>query len=146
MLMERAAGASLTDLAAKYRVSTEIVDEIMTEAWQDGVVERLQEKLYTELSPLAMATYEAQLKMGNLDAARDVLGTVGVIQRPSTRGQAAKEALQRGFAAAQMNAGAPTAAPQDIEGYRLSRQQRRYVAPGSGRRIDLGTDDGPRKP
>jgi hypothetical protein len=83
-----------------------------------------------------MATYEAQLRMGNIDGARDVLGTIGVIQRPSTRAAKA-EAVKQGFAAAQMNAGVPIQV-DDIASYRLAKQQRRYQAPD--RKIDLSTE------
>jgi hypothetical protein len=135
MLMERAAGGSIPDIAAKYRVSEESVEEIMSDAWKEGVLDGLLQKLYTELSPLAMATYESQLKMGSLDAARDILGTIGLIQRPGQK-NSPKVQVQPSFASEQTSVNPVPIS--DIEGYRLSRQTRAYKPPA--RRITPGED------
>jgi hypothetical protein len=121
MLLERVAGASLPDLAAKYRLTNRLADERMTEAWKEGVLKGLEGELYEQLGPLAMAVYEAQLKMGSLDAARDILGTMGVIRRP---GQTIKvqPVLPKDL---------PEVAINSIEDYRLARQSRSYAGGAS---------------
>jgi hypothetical protein len=130
MLLERVAGASLPDLAAKYRVTERIAEQRLSEAWKTGVLRELEGELFEQLGPMAMAVYEAQLKLGNLDAARDVLGTIGLIRRP---GQTVK-----------VQPVMPPAEPtiDSIEAYRLARQTRSYRGSSPGARNRLITPGG----
>lgn len=135
MLLERVAGAPLADVAAKYRLKARTADERMSEAWKDGVLKELEGSLFAELAPMAMAVYEAQLKLGSLDAARDILSAIGLMKRP---GQTVK-----------IQPILPAQAPPvtSLDDYRLQRQSRRYSGkpdPIPGRRlITPGTPDVP---
>lgn len=132
MLMERVSGASIPDLASKYRVTQKVVGERLSQAWREGVLEALEGACFDELVPMAMAVYEAQLKLGSLDAARDILGSIGFIKKPQ--------------ATLKVQPQLPPTSPtiNSIDDYRLARQTRRYggASPGARRMITPpgGTD------
>jgi hypothetical protein len=74
LLLENVAGAPIQELAKKYAPTEKGLSS-------EKQVQALEERLLAELGPLVMAVYESQLKLGNLDAARDIAISIGLIKR-----------------------------------------------------------------
>jgi DNA-binding Lrp family transcriptional regulator len=89
--VERAMGVPLKDLAEKYKVSPAGVKRYLDQAEESGLVEHFRSLIYERLMGKALAVYEAKLEMGDLDAARDVVFGLGVLQKnPVKPGDMAK--------------------------------------------------------
>jgi hypothetical protein len=116
LLLESVAGASIPQLAAKYAISEATIGEALNEAWRSDALKSLEARIFLELAPMVLAVYEAQLKLGNLDAARDIAYSLGLLKKPNTTPQKQVAAV----VAPQINT---------IDDYRLAKQQRVYRAP-----------------
>jgi hypothetical protein len=126
ILLERVAGASIAQLAEKYQLPKPAIEGALDQAWQEGAVTALQAKIFEELAPMALAVYEAQLKLGSLEAARDIALSTGILKRPTQN--------------LKVQPVAPTvpAPAANLADYRLERQTRQYTPAAQARRqIDL---------
>lgn len=81
--IERAMGVPLKTLEEKYKLSSRQLHADLDLAAQSGFVDRFRACVLDGLTPKAIAVYEAQLAMGNLDAARDILFGLGVLSKDS---------------------------------------------------------------
>jgi DNA-binding Lrp family transcriptional regulator len=79
--IERACGASLDSIAKKFGISPKAVKKDLDLAAESGFIDHYKAMLHEQLVPKAMAVYEAQLLIGNLDAARDVMQGLGIFQK-----------------------------------------------------------------
>lgn len=111
--MERISGKSIQQLATEYRLPPRDVETQSVEAWETEVVESLKTQMLERLGTMVLAVYETQLRLGSLDAARDVALSIGLLRKPGTT-LTVKPPVQ---AARAINS---------VEDYRLSRQSRKY--------------------
>ena len=79
--IERAMGVSIKDLAAKYSCSPGAVKRYLDQAAQTGLVEHFRALLFERLMGKALAVYEARIELGDLEAARDMVFGLGVLQK-----------------------------------------------------------------
>lgn len=79
--IERACGSSLEAIGKKYGVTVATVKKDLDLAAESGFIDHYKALLHEQLVPKALAVYEAQLLIGNLDAARDVMQGLGIFQK-----------------------------------------------------------------
>jgi DNA-binding Lrp family transcriptional regulator len=79
--IERACGAPLAAIASKYGISEKTVKKDLQLAAESGFIDHYKALLHEQLVPKALAVYEAQLLIGNLEAARDVMQGLGIFQK-----------------------------------------------------------------
>jgi len=80
--IERALGGkSIEDLARKFRVTEKTIKKDLDLAAESGFIDHYKALLHDGAVPQAMAVYEAHLSMGSLEAARDILFGLGVLQK-----------------------------------------------------------------
>lgn len=80
--LERAMGAPIAEIAAKYKVSKEEVEVALSSAERLNFVEAYRDLVRDRLVPQALVVYEMHLRQGDLDAAKAILEGVGVLQKP----------------------------------------------------------------
>jgi hypothetical protein len=121
-LLERVIGTSLTEAADAYTPALRTdPGETLSDDRKQQIRDELERLCFERLAPLVLAVYEAQLKLGNLDAARDMGLSLGI--------------LKRGLPAAPkiVVVNQPQMPPEipvnTVEDYRLARQQRTYRQP-----------------
>jgi DNA-binding Lrp family transcriptional regulator len=66
-------GKTIAELAAEYRISKASIRDSLTRADQAGFYDAYRGVILEKLMPKALATYEAHLDRGSLEAARDIL-------------------------------------------------------------------------
>jgi DNA-binding Lrp family transcriptional regulator len=87
MAVERTLGTSIKDIAGKYNCSPGAVKRYLDAAEESGLLEHFRALIYERLMGPALAVYEAQLQMGNLEAARDIVfGRGALMKNPPGRG------------------------------------------------------------
>lgn len=106
-----ASGKTITELAEAYNMSRQAVRDALQRADQAGFYDEYRKAILVRLVPKALATYEAHLERGSLEAARDIL-----------------QFLQKATQSPQ------EAAVDTIEAYRLLRVTRQQIEPPSGPR------------
>jgi hypothetical protein len=115
-LLERMAGSPLDEIAKQY--STELTvkpGEILTEERKKEVREEFERLAFERLAPLVLAVFEANLKMGSLDAAKTIGLSLGIIKPPPA--MPSKVTIVNPDGAKPINS---------IEEWRLERQTRSY--------------------
>jgi DNA-binding Lrp family transcriptional regulator len=112
MAIEAAVGKSVKDIAAKYQVSTLTVRRDLSLAAESGFIDHYKALAHEGLVPTSLAVYEAHLQMGNLDAARDILYGLGVLQKAPADASKFK-----------------SAAIDSLDAYRAARRERKLPAP-----------------
>lgn len=81
MAMERASGATLGELASKYQVNYRTVVKQIDLAQQAGLFDHYRQGILNHLIPKAIALYEMRLDAGDLEAAKEVLFGIGLLQK-----------------------------------------------------------------
>lgn len=112
LLMERISGKTIQDLSTQYSIPKRDLELLTSEAWESATVESLRAQMLEKLSTMVLAVYEQQLRVGSLDAARDIAMSIGLLKKPAT--VTVKEPV--------------TTQISSVEDYRLSRQSRKYRA------------------
>ena len=115
MLMERVSGKSIPDLAAQYNLPRRDVEALTQEGWETAVVESLKAQMMERLSTMVLAVYEQQLRMGSLEAARDIAMSIGLLRKEKSLTIKAPVIQEK--------------IVSSVEDYRLARQSRKYKAP-----------------
>jgi hypothetical protein len=123
-LVERMAGGTLDQLADSYRPILDAPSgpNPLTPERRAEILDEFERTLLERLGPLVCSVYEAQLKMGSLEAARDLGLSLGILKRPPASPKVA------------VTVNSPDQAPRpvnSIEDYRLERQSRSYRPPGT---------------
>lgn len=91
--IEHAMGQPLSRLAEKYHCSRAEVKRTLDVVAESGFLDHYRALTYDQLAPKALAVYEAQLALGNLEAARDILFGLGVLQKDGASANRMKEKL-----------------------------------------------------
>lgn len=79
--IERVLGRPVKEVAEKYRVRPGEVRKITSDLEKAGFYEAFEGVLLDIFVPKAFAVYEAQLDMGELSAARDILFGLGILRK-----------------------------------------------------------------
>ena len=112
MAIEAAMGRSVKDIATKYQVSPLTVRKDLSLAAESGFIDHYKALAHEGLVPTSLAVYEAHLQMGNLEAARDILYGLGVLQKVPTDATKFKNT-----------------AIDSLDAYRAARRERKLPAP-----------------
>jgi hypothetical protein len=115
MMLERMAGAPLDEIAKNYQTLRVAPDEKLTDERKQEIRDEFERLAFERLAPLVMAVYEANLKMGSVEAARDVGLSLGILKKPITAPP--KVTIIQPEGARPINS---------IDDYRLERQTRAY--------------------
>jgi len=95
--IERVMGKSIATIAEKYSLSSTAVRRELSLAEESGLIDAYRALAYDRLVGPALAVYEARIAMGDLEAARDVLQGLAVLQKGSDaakmKGKLAEETL-----------------------------------------------------
>ena len=113
-MAERISGKSIQQLATEYRIPARAIEQSLEE-WETAVIERLRAEMLQKLAPMVMAVYEQQLRLGSLDAARDLGLTLGLLRKEKTVTLRPAQAKPQAITS--------------VDDYRLARQSRRYGGP-----------------
>jgi hypothetical protein len=79
--IERAMGKPIGEIAQKYELSRGVVTKELSLAEESGILDAFKRLAYDRLVSPALAVYDAQLALGNLEAARDVAFGLGIFQK-----------------------------------------------------------------
>lgn len=90
MAIERAMGVPIKDIAERYGMAPGSVKRSLSSVEESGLIEHFRTLVYERLVSKALAVYEAQLDMGNLEAARDIAFGLGVLQKDPLKTKAVK--------------------------------------------------------
>ena len=79
--VERALGKPLKELAQEYNCTQAAVKRYLDAAQESGFLEHFRALIYERMMGKALAVYEAQLDLGNLEAARDIVFGLGALRK-----------------------------------------------------------------
>lgn len=81
MLLRRAAGLKIKEIAQEFQLAPDTVTDELKWARRRGIMDRAQHYLVDRLIPKALAGMEVALDHGNYEAARDLLFGIGLLQK-----------------------------------------------------------------
>lgn len=81
MTLEHALGRSVDAIAKQWQVSPAYVTQRLDDVTTCGIAEQFERMILERLVPQALAIYEAALRAGDKEAARDLLFGTGVLRR-----------------------------------------------------------------
>lgn len=81
MAVERALGKPIREIAKEYNCTQASVKRYLDHATESGFLEHFRALIYERMMGKALAVYEANLDLGNLDAARDIVFGLGALRK-----------------------------------------------------------------
>lgn len=87
MLTRRLHGASYTEIAAEFRVSTDTVERALSLARRAGMITKFEDEVLSDLVPLAIGQFKKAITEGDTAAALEVLKATGLLLKPLEKAQ-----------------------------------------------------------